>query len=155
MNNTDIISGANEPNFVAFRASEQDYCIDIMDVREIRSWSPTTSLPGAPGYIKGVINLRGSVVPILDFSACLGLASMEPTERNVIVIVKIEGRTVGLLVDEVSEILSIVDDAIKPTRNMGHENENSLVTDVIVLEERMIRLVDLERMRMFSDSEAM
>ncbi len=138
-------SEASEPNFVAFRTAEQDYCIDIMDVREIRRWAPTTVLPESPAYISGVINLRGSVVPILDFSVRLGLPMSQPDERSVIIIVRVGEQTLGLLVDEVSEILNIVDEAIKPNPDIGCEKDASLISGVIALGERMIRLIDLQK----------
>lgn len=146
MNSQEGINGTSEPNFVAFRAAKQDYCVDIMNVREIRRWTQTTALPDSPSYVNGVINLRGSVVPILDFSNRLGMQSSEPTERNVIVIVQVGDRTLGLLVDEVLEILNIMEDAIKPARNMSPEGSESLVASIILLDERMIRLVDLDLM---------
>jgi len=134
-----------EPNFVAFRAAEQDYCVGIMDVREIRRWTETTTLPGSPDYITGVINLRGAVVPIIDFSRRLGLETDAPSERNVIVIVQIGERICGLLVDEVSEILRISETHVQKTRSIGPSVEGAIVTGVIVLEERMIRMIDLDR----------
>ena len=117
MENMEQVSVANEPNFVAFRAADQDFCIDIMSVREIRGWTPATALPKAPAYIRGVINLRGSVVPILDFAMRLGLATPEPTSRHVVIIVQISHQTVGLLVDEVTEILGIAPEIDPPFPN--------------------------------------
>ncbi len=134
-----------EPNYVAFRAADQDYCVGIMDVREIRRWTKTTALPGAPDYVTGVINLRGAVVPIIDFSQRLGLETDSPSERNVIVIVQIGERVCGLLVDEVSEILRISETNVQKTRSIGASAAGAIVTGVILLEERMIRLINLEQ----------
>jgi len=136
-------SQSNEPNFVAFRIADQEYCVDIMSVREIRGWTPVTTLPQAPSSVLGVINLRGSVVPILDFSKRLGLKSQDPTVDNVIIIVQVDSQTIGLLVDEVSEILSIEDAAIKPTPEVTFEGREAFITGVITFDSRMIRLVDL------------
>ncbi|MFQ5437302.1 MAG: chemotaxis protein CheW [Paracoccaceae bacterium] len=138
-------SAAAEPNFVAFCAADQDFCVDIMAVREIRGWTPVTSLPQSPPYIRGVINLRGSVVPIVDFRLRVGLESGEPTSSNVIIIVQIAASTIGLLVDEVSEILSMDRAAIKPTPDAVYREGQSFVSGVISLDQRMIRLIDLER----------
>jgi len=135
----------SEPNYVAFRAAEQDYCVGIMDVREIRRWSQTTALPGAPEYVVGVINLRGSVVPIVDFSLRLGLSTDAPSERNVIVIVQIGERVCGLLVDEVSEILRISESHVQNTKAIGPNDGSAIITGVILLDERMIRLICLEK----------
>ena len=72
---------------ISFRVNQQEYCVDIMAVREIRGWSPATSLPQSPASMRGVINLRGAVLPIMDLSSRLGLGSAEPTVRHVIIVV--------------------------------------------------------------------
>ena len=126
---------------VAFRVAGQDYCIDIMAVREIRGWTPATALPHAPPHVRGVINLRGQVVPILDLAARLGLPSPEPDGRHVIVIVAVGERVLGLLVEAVSEILSVPQEAVHPAPDF--DGETSLVQAVITLEERMFRFLDL------------
>lgn len=135
----------DEPNFVAFKAAGQDYCINIMNVREIRRWVPATALPKAPDFVRGVINLRGAVVPILDFSRRLGLSSEPPTSRHVTIIVKVGSKFAGLLVDEVSEILNIVADAIRPTPEICRGESTSLITGVISHNEQMFRLIDLNQ----------
>ena len=126
---------------VAFRVAGQDYCIDIMAVREIRGWTPATALPHAPAYVRGVINLRGQVVPILDLAARLGLPSPEPCSRHVIVIVAVGERVLGLLVEAVSEILSVPQEAVHPAPEL--DGEPSLVQAVITLEDRMFRFLDV------------
>jgi len=98
---------------VAFRIGEQDYCIDIGIVREIRGWTPTTVLPHAPPHVTGVINLRGGVVAVVDLAARLGLGRTAPTGRNVVIIVSPGDRTVGLLADVVSDILGVTQDMLQ------------------------------------------
>lgn len=138
-------SQASARELVAFRTAEQDYCVDIMSVREIRGWTPTTSLPKSPGYVRGVINLRGSVVPIVDLAARIGLPSLPDSERNVIMIAVVQDQVVGLLVEAVFEILTIEKDAIQPTPEIASEQAKAFVQGVIADEDRMIRLIDLER----------
>ena len=87
-----------ERELVAFRVAGQDYCVDIMSVREIRGWTQATTLPHAPDFVRGVINLRGSVVPIVDLAARLGLDPITASDRNVIIITVINQQVVGLLV---------------------------------------------------------
>lgn len=125
--------------FVAFRVAGQDYCVDIMAVREIRGWTPATALPHAPPHVRGVINLRGQVVPIYDLAKRLGLPTAEPDPRHVIVIVILGERVVGLLVESVSEILSAPSDRVHPTP--AFDGEASLVQAVVTLEDRMFRLL--------------
>jgi purine-binding chemotaxis protein CheW len=126
---------------VAFRVAGQDYCIDIMSVREIRGWTPATALPHAPMHVRGVINLRGQVVPILDLAARLGVPAPEPDGRHVIVIVSVGERVLGLLVEAVSEILSVPQEAVHPAPDVA--GEPSLVRAVITLQDRMYRFLDL------------
>src|SRR5215475_15482288 len=99
------IGEAGGRELISFRIGAQEFCVDIMAVREIRGWTQATPLPQAPNYVCGVINLRGAVLPIVDLSARLGLGVTQPDVRNVIIVVRIGPRLVGLLVDAVSEIL--------------------------------------------------
>src|SRR5580698_7782152 len=83
---------------IAFRVGRQEFCINVMTVREIRGWTAATALPRSPRYVRGVINLRGAVLPIVDLAVRLGLPAPEPTARNVIIVVQIGQQQVGLLV---------------------------------------------------------
>lgn len=130
--------------YVAFRLAGQDFCIDISAVREIRGWSPTTPMPRTPDYMSGLINLRGTVIPILDLSLRFGFAKTETTARHVIIVVQIANQSVGLLVDGVSDILSVSAEALQPTPRVGSDPARDFVANVIAAEDgRMIRLVDL------------
>jgi len=128
--------------FIAFRIAEQDFCFNIMSVREIRGWTPATVIPHAPSYVRGVINLRGAVVPIVDLAARLGLDVPEPTARNVIIITQIDGPVVGLLVDAVSDILSVADREVQPTPDIAAGGAEFL-SGIITRDDRMIRLLNL------------
>jgi purine-binding chemotaxis protein CheW len=131
---------------ISFRIEDQEFCVDIMAVREIRGWTPATPLPQSPSYICGVINLRGAVLPIMDLSARLGLAQAVPTARHVIIVVKVAERLIGLLVDGVSDILLINDDIIQPAPDVACDRVRSFVRGLISLEGRMISLIALERL---------
>ena len=100
-------AASGDLELLSFRVADQEYSVDIMSVREIRGWTRATSLPHAPDYVRGVINLRGSVLPVVDLATRLGIEAGEPNERSVIIVVDVGGRTVGLRVDAVSDILSI------------------------------------------------
>jgi len=130
---------------VAFRVSGQDYCVDIMSVREIRGWTEVTSLPHAPEYVRGVINLRGSVVPIVDLSARLGLPPIEASGRNVIIITIIGPQVVGLLVEAVFDIVNVPASAIQETPDVASESVKTFIEGVVSAEDKMIRLIDLGR----------
>lgn len=132
---------------VAFRIGEQDYCIDIDVVREIRGWSPTTVLPHVPSYVAGVINLRGAVVAVIDLAARLGVGKTEPTPRNVVIIVALGNQTVGLLADLVSDILGIEEASVKPVPDVAADGTEGFITNMITLEDgRMLRKLDLSQM---------
>jgi purine-binding chemotaxis protein CheW len=134
----------NAHELVAFRAAGQDFCVNIMSVREIRGWTPTTILPHAPDYVRGVINLRGSVVPIVDLANRLGLGPIEPSARHVIIIAMLGDQTVGLLVEAVSDILTVPADSIQPTPEIASTEEKGFIEGVIAMDDRMIRMIELD-----------
>ena len=129
---------------IAFRIGDQEFCVDIRAVREIRGWAPATPLPGAPAYVRGVINLRGAVLPLVDLSGRLGLGSAVPSARHVIIVARLGMRTVGLLVEAVSDILSISEDAIQATPDVACDTVRSFVKGVIPMDGRMISLIALD-----------
>ena len=142
---TEISNAPISRELIAFRIGEQEFCVDIMSVREIRGWTPATPLPRAPGYMKGVINLRGAVLPIIDLGARFGLTTSEPTARHVIMVAHVGGRMVGLLVDAVSDIIQLTDEAVQPTPDIASEHVKTFVKGLFALEGRMISLIELDR----------
>lgn len=144
----DDMRASQEPvqELVAFRVAGQDFCIEIMSVREIRGWTQTTVLPHAPVHVNGVINLRGSVVPVMDLSECLGFGQSSPGPRHVIIIAVISNQTVGLLAEEVSDILTFHDMKRQAVPNVGAEQVRACICEVITAQDRMLRKIDLTRM---------
>lgn len=131
---------------VSFKVANQDFCIDIGVVREIRGWTKTTVLPHAQSYMKGVVNLRGSVVAVVDLSDRLGFGPTAPTARHIIMIVMIGDQTIGLLADVVSDILTIDDSTLRPVPNIASEVARDFISNVVTFEDgRMLRKVDLSR----------
>lgn len=128
---------------LSFRIGEQEYSVDIMSVREIRGWTRATPLPHSAPYVRGVINLRGSVLPIIDLACRLGITVSEATERNVIIVVHIGGQTVGLLVDAVSDILSVSEADLQPPPELDADGGQSCVKALTIVEGRMLRVLDL------------
>lgn len=129
---------------IAFRLGEQEFCVDIMSVRDIRGWTPTTPLPHSSDYVKGVINLRGAVLPVVDLAARLGFQAAEPSARHVIIITQVGDQTIGLLVDAVSDILTVASGSIQPTPNVASELARVFTRGVIAMEGRMISLIALD-----------
>lgn len=121
----------------------QDYCIDITRVRENRRWSPTTTLPHSPPYMMGTMNLRGEVIPIIDLASLFGFAPIEPTDRNVIVIIEHGERTIGLAVEAVRRILSAGADRIREAPGARRERSASCIRGLITTEAGMIRIIEV------------
>ncbi|MDZ4375434.1 MAG: chemotaxis protein CheW [Phenylobacterium sp.] len=130
---------------ISFRIGSQEFCVDIMVIREIRGWTAATALPQSPSFVKGVINLRGAVLPIVDLAARLGFDSTEASDRNVIIVADVGGQVVGLLVDAVSDILTVTDDVIQPTPDVASDAAKQFVRGLIAMDGRMISLIGLER----------
>ena len=139
---------------ISFRIGEQEFCVDIMSVREIRGWTAATPLPRTPDFVRGVINLRGAVLPIIDLSARLGLGFTEPEARHVIIVCRINNQMVGLLVDAVSDILTVTDDLIQPTPDVGCDQVRTFVKGIMAIDGRMISLISLDRVLPALDLEA-
>jgi purine-binding chemotaxis protein CheW len=133
----------DERELVTFRVGEQDFCLDISFVREIRGWTPATVLPHAPDFVLGVINLRGAIVPIVDLARRLGLGATLPDDRHVIVIAVVGQQTVGFLVDSVADIIGVAPAAIQPTPEVASQSTVLFIKGVIALEDRMLRLIDI------------
>lgn len=130
--------------FVALTAGEQDFCVDITSIREIRRWTAVSSLPHSDESVLGVMNLRGAVIPIIDLSARLGLGKTKIGTRNVVVVAGIGTRIVGLLVDSVSEILSVKGESIRPNPTQRREEGENHIVGLLTVEETMLRVLDLE-----------
>lgn len=130
--------------FVSLIAGQQSFCIQITKIREIRRWAPVTMLPHSPSHVLGVINLRGAVIPIIDLAEKLGFPASEPTERHVIIITTIDERTIGLLVDSVSEILSVKREEVRETPRVRDDETNRAIRGVIPIEDDMTRVIELE-----------
>jgi len=140
----DTNNGSAVREYITFRIGAQYFCIDIMAVREIRGWSPATAIPRAPGFVRGVINLRGIVLPIVDLAERLGFAPADPTPRHVIIVAQTRRQIVGLLVDAVSDIVAQPAQSVQPTPDVGSDEAKSFVLGVLAIEDRMIGLIALD-----------
>jgi purine-binding chemotaxis protein CheW len=138
----DLEGSAGE--YIVFRIGVQEFGIDIMSVREIRGWTPATALPHAPPFVRGVINLRGVVLPIIDLAERLGFPPIHATARQVIIVVQVGPRLVGLLVDAVSDILTHSNDKIQPTPDVASDIVKAFIQGMLALDDRMIGIIRLE-----------
>ncbi|WP_299626202.1 chemotaxis protein CheW [uncultured Tateyamaria sp.] len=134
---------ATPVELLTFELSDQEYSLDIMCVREIRGWTRATPLPHAPSYMKGVINLRGTVLPVMDLAERLGLPVRDKTERNVIIVVKHDDIMTGLLVDAVSDIIALTEEDLQPPPDSTSGQGPSVIKSLTLIDDRMIRVLDL------------
>ena len=139
---TDPANLATTVELISFEIADQEFCIDIRAVREIRGWTPATPMPQTPDYVRGVINLRGAVIPVLDLRNRLGLGETEPSSRHVIVVIQDEERMAGLLVDGVQETFRVDAALLQPPPAMDSFAAERFVDAILPLEGRMLsRLV--------------
>lgn len=132
--------------FITFRSGEQEFGADIMAIREIRGWTETTPLPHAPVYVRGVINLRGVVLPVVDLKARLGQGATHADPKHVIVVVETAERTIGLLVDAVSDILTVTASEIQTTPDLARDGGSGFLDGIAVLGERMVTILSMDRL---------
>jgi purine-binding chemotaxis protein CheW len=132
--------------YITFTIGDEEYGVDIMSVREIKGWSDTTMLPNTPDHMRGVLNLRGIIVPIFDLRCRFSLGLTETTPLHVIVIIDIGDRLIGILVDTVSDILSIDSSEIRAVPKMGSQIDEEYLTGLVTVNERMVALLDSEKL---------
>ena len=131
----------------------QQFAIDIMSVREIRGWSRSTPLPNAPAHFLGMINLRGTILPVVDLRARLGLGTSEVGRSSVVIVVQIGPRQVGLLVDAVCDILRVTDGMIQEPPDLGGGQAHEFVHGVMTMDDAVVSLLYLDNIAPASDDE--
>lgn len=137
--------GNHNLQFISFTVGGEEYCADIIAIREIKGWSATTELPNTPGYIRGVMNLRGSIVPIIDLRARFGGRRTDPSDRHVVIVMAVGVRVVGILVDAVADIITASADDIQAIPRLEVDDRSSFLTGLVTVEGRMVALLDLDR----------
>jgi purine-binding chemotaxis protein CheW len=133
----------NLVQFISFAIGDDQYGVDIMAVREIKEWTEITHLPKQPEYVRGVLNLRGVIVPIIDLRCRFGQGRTEATPLHVIIIVQIEHQLVGLLADRVSDIISIDTAKIKSVPKVAQSARLDFLSGIVTVENSMIALIEL------------
>ncbi|MGV8951829.1 MAG: chemotaxis protein CheW [Cypionkella sp.] len=141
---TPVVPPKARPNqFVTFSAGDKAFGVDIMSVREIRSWSRTTQLPGRPFGAKGVLDIRGSIVEVFDLSAILGGSDTEPLPGHVVLVVSMEETNVGILVDSVSDIIFAEPEDFRDAPAAGTDVQSAKVSGLVQQDDRLIAILDL------------
>lgn len=145
---------ASQGNFsecLTFRLGEEEYGIDILRVQEIRSYEPPTRIAHAPSFIKGVIDLRGVIVPIVDLRLKLGCASADYTAFTVVIILNVGQSVLGVVVDAVADVVQLPQDALKPAPQFESHVDSSFIKGIAKVGERMLIVVDIAAMLSAAD----
>jgi len=137
--------------FLTFRLGGEEYGIDILRVQEIRSYEQPTRIANAPHFIKGVVNLRGVIVPIIDLRLKLGCDSAEYNAFTVVIVLNVKGRVVGAVVDSVSDVLELTRDHIKPAPELHSNVDGHFITGIGSVGDRMLILMDIEGLMSSAD----
>lgn len=139
-------SNADHQEFLTFTLGDEEYGVDILKVQEIRGYDTVTALPDAPEFIKGVINLRGTIVPVLDLRLKFNLSKAEYNDFTVMIILNIAERVVGIVVDGVSDVIDLPEEAIRPAPEIGASVDCQYITGIGTIDKRMLILLDIERL---------
>jgi purine-binding chemotaxis protein CheW len=131
--------------FLTFTLGAEEYGVEILKIQEIKGYSPITPLPNAPAHVLGVLNLRGTIVPILDLRRKFGLPAVEHTAVTVIVVVQVQGKTLGFLVDAVSDVLTVTGEAIQPAPDCAGQLDTACFTGLAQTGEKLVILLDIDR----------
>ena len=132
--------------FLAFKLGAEEYGIDIQKVQELRGYDAVTRIANAPEHIKGVVNLRGIIVPIIDMRIKFDLGEPTYDQFTVVIVLNVAGRIVGMVVDSVSDVITLVSEQIKPAPEMGSALDTDYLIGLGTLDERMLILVDIEQL---------
>ncbi len=137
------MSETDTRQYITFIANGQEFAANIMAIREIRGWTDTTALPHVPDYVRGVINLRGNVLPVVDLKARLGLGLTEATPKHVIIVIAHETHTSGLLVEAVSDIITLAASDVHPPPDVMQAGDDNYIDGIAILDGRMVTLLSV------------
>jgi len=141
--------------YLTFTLGHEEYAIDILKVQEIRGYEPPTMIANAPPFIKGVINLRGTIVPVVDMRIRFGLGKAEYTPFTVVIILNVAERVIGMVVDSVSDVLSLFPAQIRPAPEFSASFDTRYILGLATVENRMLIVTDIARLMSSRDMELM
>lgn len=140
----------NCDQFLTFMLAGEEYGVDILRVQEIKGWDEATEIPNTPDYIKGVINLRGTIVPIVDLRSRFELEHMEYSNTTVVIVLKIKSneneKTIGFVVDAVSDVYNVTEEQLKPSPDFGSAVSTEFVKGLATVDEKMVILLDIDHL---------
>ncbi|MCL1043046.1 MULTISPECIES: chemotaxis protein CheW [Shewanella] len=133
--------------YLTFIMADEEYGVDILSVQEIRGWEPTTVIPNAPSHVKGVINLRGTIVPIIDLRQRFGIASLDYGPTTVVIVIKVsvaeEQKVIGIVVDAVSDVFSVQPKDLRDAPDFGEDTDLTFIKGLANLDDKMVILLDI------------
>lgn len=136
--------------WLTFMLDAQEYGIDILRVQEIKGWTPTTSIPNTPQHVRGVINLRGTIVPVVDLRSQFAMEEVEYTKFTVVIVVSVlhrgTERIMGIVVDAVSDVYDVRPDDLQPTPDMGDAVDTRFIRGIATVNDRMVIALDVDRL---------
>lgn len=141
-----VLDGMTANEFLTFTLGEEEYGVDILKVQEIRGYDTVTKIPEAPDYLKGVINLRGTIVPVVDLRIKFKLDKAEYNTFTVMIILNIAKRVVGIVVDSVSDVIQLAAEQMRAPPELGSQTEAKFISGIGALENRMLILMDIEKL---------
>lgn len=136
--------------YLTFNLANEEYGVDILRVQEIKGWTPVTHIPNAPAFLKGVLNLRGAIVPIVDLRVRFNLESIAYTPTTVVIVLSVviaeRERTFGIVVDAVSDVLNIPADDVRPKPDFGTVVDADFISGLATVNDQMVMLLDIDRL---------
>jgi purine-binding chemotaxis protein CheW len=147
---TGTAAGGAGSQYLTFLLAGEEYAVDILRVQEIRGWEKATVIPNTPAYVRGVINIRGTIVPIIDLRHRFELEQVPYGRTTVVIVVRVEtgnkSRTLGLVVDAVSEVYNVAPDALKPAPDFGGGEQADFAKGLATVDQKMIIVLDIDRL---------
>ncbi|MHD0644704.1 chemotaxis protein CheW [Pseudomonas aeruginosa] len=144
--NKDTVNAGANQEFLVFSLGAEEYAVDILKVQEIRSYDNVTPIPNAPTFIKGVTNLRGNIVPIIDLRLKFNLAQAEYGVHTVVIVVNVANRIVGMVVDGVSDVMTLTGEQMSPSPDMVTSLSSNFITGLGTVGQRMLVIIDIEKL---------
>ena len=136
--------------YLTFSLAGEEYGVDILKVQEIRGWAPVTKVPNTPPFVRGVMNLRGAIVPVIDLRLRFGLEAMAYTKTTVVIVVTVQtasgSRVVGAVVDGVSDVLNVDPATVQPAPDFGTAVNTDFISGLVAVESGMVMLLDVDRL---------
>ena len=132
--------------FLAFTMGQEEYGLDILRVQEIRGYEAVTTLANAPAYLKGVVNLRGVIVPVIDMRIRFNLGTPTYDQFTIVIVLNIRGKVMGMVVDSVSNVTTLTPEQIRPAPDMGSAMDTGYLIGLGTLDERMLILIDIDKL---------